>query len=358
MTVSISSSAAIARAALLAAALGVCLGVGSATAEDALAPLKGQTIRYIIGGSAGGGTDRMGRMFATALGRALPDTGIHIQNIRGAGGSLAVAEVANATGGLVTMTFSNYGPIYVQLLQTAAAEFDLTKLKWIGSVGDNQRVLVMRKGLGPATIETLQTLDRQPVAAAAGIAGSPSYSELLLLNSILGLHMKVAADVDDPLIQTMMMSGDVDATLNSYASIKPMIDSGDAVPVLVYSQEDAPEALKGVPVLRDLAPKGKYDEVINLLETLGRGGRIIVAAPDTPADQVAALRAAFEKVVADPRFNADMKAGAFVVNAVPGKTVEARISSFFEGTGAFQATVKRTLACGQTMSDGASATCE
>ena len=67
--------------------------------------------------------------------------------------------------------------------------------------------------------------------------------------------MKVAADVDDPLIQTMMMSGDVDATLNSYASIKPMIDSGDAVPVLVYSQEDAPEALKGVPVLRDLAPK-------------------------------------------------------------------------------------------------------
>ena len=105
MTVSISSSAAIARAALLAAALGDCLRVGSATAEDALAPLKGQTIRYIIGGSAGGGTDQMGRMFATALRRALPDTEIHIQNIRGASGGLPVAEVANATGGLVTMTF-------------------------------------------------------------------------------------------------------------------------------------------------------------------------------------------------------------------------------------------------------------
>ena len=70
--------------------------------------------------------------------------------------------------------------------------------------------------------------------------------------------------------------------------------------------------------------------MINLLETLGRSGRIIVAAP-TRRGPGRGARAAFEKVVADPRFNADMKAGAFVVNAMPGKTVEARMSSFSKG---------------------------
>jgi len=341
-----------------AAAFVVILAASGVGAQDADNALSGQGVRFIIAAGAGGGSDQMGRMLAAALDRALPRTGVHVQNLGGAGGGLAMAEVQSATGNLVTMGFSNNGPIYIQLSETAAAQFDLTKLNWVGSVGDNQRLVVMRKGLGPPTLDTLRNLDRQPVIAVAGSAGSASYVEAMLFNAMLGLRMRVAADLDDPVVQSLMLAGDVDLTLGSYASLKPFLDADEVDPVFVYAKNGAPAELTDVPALADLVPPRAFDQMVDMIASLSRSGRIIVASPAIPADRIAALRAAFDIAVTDPTYEADMEAGAYVVNASAGAEIEERVKTYLDVDGAFIAEFKRYLACGQRISDGAATGCE
>ena len=341
-------------AAFLAA---VVAGLG-ASAQDARDALSGRDVRLIIAAGAGGGSDQMGRMLAAAMDRALPQSAIHVQNLGGAGGGLAMAEVQSATGQLATLGFSNNGPVYIQLSGTAAAQFDLAALQWIGSVGDNQRLMVMRKGLGPPTLETLRNLDRQPILAVAGSAGSASFVEAMLFNPMLSLRMRVAADLDDPVVQSLMLAGDVDLTLGSYASLKPLLDADEADPVFIYARNGAPEELVDVPALADLVPPGEFDTLVDMIASLSRSGRIVVASPAIASDAVAALRAAFDIAVADPVYEAEMAAGAYVVNASAGSEIEQRIETYLDVDGDFIALFRRFLACGERISDGAAASCE
>ena len=174
--------------------------------------LRNRKIRAIIGGKPGAGTDVMGRAFFAALGRLLPETSINIQTISGGAGAAALEELFQAKGDMIAVSIFGNGPIYSELLLAERLPFDISKLNWLGSIGDSRRLVVVSKTLQVKTFAELAALDRPLIAPSSG-AGSPNHIETLLLNSIAGLNLKVVPGFDDGQIDTMLMSGDAQVRL-------------------------------------------------------------------------------------------------------------------------------------------------
>jgi tripartite-type tricarboxylate transporter receptor subunit TctC len=63
--------------------------------------------------------------------------------------------------------------------------------------------------------------------------------------------------------------------------------------------------LPNVPLIQEAVGDGKVDAVFRFLAGGDPIGRAVFAAPDTPEESVAALRAAFDRMVRDPAFVAD-----------------------------------------------------
>jgi tripartite-type tricarboxylate transporter receptor subunit TctC len=318
--------------------------------------LKGQSIRAIIGGNAGAGTDVIARAFFGALGRALPGTAINMQNIPAGSGAGAVKELAEARGNLVTISIFGNGPLYAQLQSSAAVPYDLSKLHWLGSLAGNRRVLAMRKGLGAPKFETLLTLGRQPIAPTTN-AVSPNHIEALLLNAVLGLRLKVVPGFSDGQIETMVLAGDGDIRISGSLQLAPMIEAGDMVPVLRFSAEGYPVSLQTLPRIADFALPGVPKDLVFLLETLNLLGRPYAAAPNTPPAVVAALRAAFEIAVKDPEYIAVMARNETVGDPTPGAQVGEAIGRLYGSASEIGPVFRAYLDCGAKLSDNPRATC-
>ena len=318
--------------------------------------LKGKEIRVIIGGKPGAGVDVLARAFFAAFSRLLPETTFHIQTIGGGAGAAALEEMAKADSKLITVSIFGNGPIYSQLLATEDLPFDVSKLEWLGSIADNRRVLTMRKALGPATIETLMKLDHQPVTPSTG-AGAPNHIESLLINAITGLHLKVVPGFEDAQIDTMLLAGDADVRLGGVLQVRAMIASGDIVPVLRIGDGAYPAALRSLPKLADVARPGVSKDLILLLETLNRLGRPYAAAPGTDPTIVAALRAAFPKVIEDTEFQELLVKQDLNGGSTAGDELQEALTALLSNP-AMKSTVRHYSDCGKAMSENPTATCD
>jgi tripartite-type tricarboxylate transporter receptor subunit TctC len=338
----------------------VCLAtasLGTAAQASELDILSGQTIRAIIGSSAGGGTDTSGRAFLTALGRVLPETTIRIQNLPGGSGAKAIKEVQEAEGGLITIGIVNNGPIYAQLQSPETVPFDVSELQWIGSLSDNQRILGMRKAIGEPKLETLLTLGRQPITPVSDV-GSSGHTEALLLNAFTDLQQKIVPGMEDDQRRQMIIAGDSDLFHASYSQVIDLIESGDVVPVLKFSKDESLEALANIPSLSDVARPTVPRDLLDLIEIMDKTGRLVAAAPSADPATVGALRAAFAIVVADPQYERDLEASNFVNTPTPGSELADRFAQIFDKGGGVMLHFRAYLECGQKVSDGEPRSCE
>jgi tripartite-type tricarboxylate transporter receptor subunit TctC len=339
-----------------------CLIAGAAlltpATADEIDALKGKTVRVIIAGNAGSGTDTAARVFTAALGRILPDTTIRAQNTPGSGGAKAVKELQEADGNLVTVGIFNHGPIYGQLVSPETAPYDLSRVHWIGSLTKTERVLAMRSGLGGSTLETLRNLGRQPVIATSDTM-SNSTIESLLFNAMFGLQIKVVRGTSDAQQEAMLLSGDIDVMLGNPFEMSAQFESGELIPVLRFGEDTVLPALRDVPSISQLAPPDVSADLLFLMETLNKTGRLVAAAPTTDPQIIDALRVAFEATVADSALIEEMKGIDIFVQPTSGVELAERLGRIL-GTNSkpFQDAVHFYLACGERMSDEGATSCK
>src|ERR1044072_7901303 len=134
-----------AAAAILAAAL--VFTARPAAAQSAESFYKGRTVSLLIGSGVGGGTDAWARTLAKHIGRHIPGNPPVVPvNMPGAGGLKMTNYVYNAAPKHGT-TFGNpNGGILVEpLLGGQGANFDATRLGWIGSPDRDTTVCVARR---------------------------------------------------------------------------------------------------------------------------------------------------------------------------------------------------------------------
>jgi tripartite-type tricarboxylate transporter receptor subunit TctC len=348
----------------MVARLGVRLAIALAAIALALTPaaadeldiLKGKTIRFIVGSDASSGTHRYARPFADELEKLLPDTTIRVQALPGAGSLVALAEALNASGSVITMVAGQYSPIYVQMLKPEEMSFSLDDFHWIGALTNNQRTLAVRRSMPEQTFAGLLARDQPPVALIDG-SGSPGHYELRLITAMTGLDVKMVTGIEDDQRLAILMAGDGDMVLNSYYQLDRLVDSGELTPVLRFGSVGYPPALDSLPTIAEVARPGTPPELIDLLESFDKIGRPISAAPSTPPEIVAALRVAFDRVVAGPGLAEAYRQADLVLAPTSGEEIAARIHEILGRTETL-ALMKEYLACSERLGPEMSSHCD
>ncbi|MGE5538040.1 MAG: Bug family tripartite tricarboxylate transporter substrate binding protein [Gemmatimonas sp.] len=295
-----------------AASLTLALSVAAGwITPGAAADFKGKTISMVIGSEAGGGSDASGRLMAPLLERYLPgNPQIVVRNMPGAHGMTALNYVVQQTKPdgltLIAASSAQANPI---TLKKDKGLYDPMSFAYIGGLGRGGTVVLVNRE------SEKRLFDRSAQPLFFGVLDGTRSGEQVAVWGIeyLGWNAKwVVGYRGTSAVMLALERGEVDMnTTGNIFHVKRLVDTGK---YRILSQSGSLEGDRFVarpefgdaPVFASLM-EGKiadpiakqafaYWEAINGLD------KWLALAAGTPADIVAAYRAAFDRAVADPDF--------------------------------------------------------
>jgi tripartite-type tricarboxylate transporter receptor subunit TctC len=141
-----------------------------------------------------------------------------------------------------------------------------------------------------------------------------------------------------------MERGEVDTCLTSWNTIKrtkqDWLKEKKATMLVQYAMQRSPD-LPDVPTLVELGKNDEDRQVLAFYVSGAENGRSIITTPGVPAERLQALRRAFDGMLKDKDFLADIeKSGSDLVSA-PGEEIEKIIA---QAASAPKAVIDRTRA--------------
>ena len=296
-------------------------------AQGAHAFTEGKRIQILSGYSPGGGHDTEGRLIARWIGKYLPGKPSKVikVNMPGASGLIHGAYTAHKAkkDGL---TWSIMGTTHLssQVLKDPKPNYDLAKMPAIFATSGASAAIV-RDFLGVKTGVQLTKIDPTKIAVSGrSITGSSFLNDAIGLD-LLGIKGYTFA-VGYPGTAQMalaFLSGEVSYVGGTglhhvlgtggryYSSIQEGVavviwQGGVLIPdgkVIRSPGTDIPTFEEVYKQVKGEAPSGAAWEAYKLTgPTLRTLNRTLVVPPGTPADRVAIIRAAFDKMHADPAY--------------------------------------------------------
>lgn len=309
-------------------------GATVAATPDVAAFYKGKTVTVLVGYGAGGGYDTYARTLAAHLGKHIPGTPtVIVQNMPGAGSILSANHLfsAAAKDGTVIGTFGRGLP-YTELVGETEAKFKSAEFNWIGSMNDEVSVCVARSD---APIKTFDDVLKSPLKIGATGPDDDTGFFPRFLNGLLGTKFELVTgykggnDVNLAL-ERGEIQGRCGFSWSSLVSTKPQWLKDKFVTLLVQmSLAKHPDIPKDVPLIMDYAKNAEQRQLLEVIFSRQTMGRPFAAPPGVPAERVAALRAAFDKTMADPEFLADAKKAKQELNPKSGDEIQKIITKIF-----------------------------
>jgi tripartite-type tricarboxylate transporter receptor subunit TctC len=146
-----------------------------------------KVITMIIPFAAGGPTDTVGRLTAQAMGESLK-TQMIIENVAGAGGTIAAARVARSTPDGYTIFLHHIGQSTAPALYRKLSYDVFTDFEPIGLVTDVPMTLIARKDFPPNTLKELidyvKANKDKVTYANAGLGAASHLSGMLFMSAI------------------------------------------------------------------------------------------------------------------------------------------------------------------------------
>ena len=279
---------------------------------------KGKQIRIIVGLSTGGGYDRAQRLLAKHIGKYIPgNPDVYVQNMPGAGSVSAanyVWGVAKPDG--LTLLAPHNNLYLSQLSGQKEVQFDLPKFQWIGSLENDDMLLFARADAPFKSMSEIVRAKQTPKCGSTGI-GSSDYVVSKILNETIGAKIEhIVGYPGSSEIALALERGEVQCmglTISTYFSREPFLtwQKTKFTRFLAQSGQKRQERLADAPTIYELMDEFKTSatkrRVAEAMLLGGEWARSLMAAPATPADRVATLRAAFDKAVKDPDLLAEAK---------------------------------------------------
>lgn len=297
----------------------------------------GKTVEMIVGGGPGGGYDIYARAVARHLGRHIPgEPSVVVKNMPGAGSAKAAQYISNiAPKDGTSMAGIMPGAIMSPLLDDGSAPaFDPTKVKYIGTANNGTRVCVTLKGTKIANMD-----DAQKVKAKFGGSG-PNDSTFeygyLHRHTSGALWDIVPGYRGTPDMALAMERGEIDGVCgwdwSSFKSQKPdWVRDGKVNVLMQVAMYQHPELDKmGVPMVFKTVKSDEDRQVVELVISQTIFHRSYIAPPETPPAQLAILRAAFDKTVADPQFLADAEKMRIDIEPLSGAKVQEVVARLYK----------------------------
>ena len=314
-------------------AAAAALAITSAVAADYYA---GKSIDLLIGAPPGGGYDIYARALARHYGRHIPgQPSIVAKNMPGAGSARAggfISTVAPKDGTAVAaiMPGAVMGPL---LDEKAEALFDPTKVLYLGTANSGTRVCVSRKD---SRIKTFDDALAQK-AAFGGVSANDSTREYGYMHKkTAGAQYDVVSGYSGTAeIALAMERGEIDGVCgwdwSSFKSQRPDWLRDNKVNVLLQvGLEPNPElARMGVPSVFKYLKSDEDRKVVELIISQQVFQRSYIAPPGLPAEQLGALRAAFDATMSDKQFLEDAEKIRIDISPLPGTKVQELVQTLY-----------------------------
>ncbi len=307
--------------------LALSWGAQANAAESESDFFDGRTITYIVSTDPGGGYDLYGRLLARNMGKYLPGARILVRNVPGAGQIIGANTIYASRPDGLTFGIFNTGMIYGQLLALEGIRFDLREMSWIGSLAAGGRALMVSSRSGIQNIRGMQNSETEILMASAGL-GSSSYVETKILQSALGLNVRIISGMLGGDTHLSMLRSELAGTLNAASSHDEFVARGDGKYILSISGGES--QLPGVPQARDLVTEADALRLLNLVETVGDLGRLTVGPPGIPQGRLDYLRSIFAQAANDPELLAQAESLNIPISPTLGSDVEIKIRAVLD----------------------------
>ncbi|MBM3348979.1 MAG: tripartite tricarboxylate transporter substrate binding protein BugD [Betaproteobacteria bacterium] len=278
--------------ALLAAVMGAgLLLTGTANAQK----YPDKPISLVVPFAAGGPTDSIARLLATNMSKTLGQT-VVVENVAGAGGTVASAKVAKSKPDGYTIYIHHMGMATAQALYDKLPYDPLKDFEYIGQVADVPMVLLGSKNFPPNNFKELEAYiraNKDKVTMANAGPGAVSQLCGLIFQSRLGVRVTTVPYKGTGPALTDLVGGQVNILCDQTTQTIPFIKDGK-VKVYGVTTPKRLSALPNVPTLDEQGMKG-FDVKV---------WHGIYAPLGTPKPILDRLNAALKKALTDP----DLKA--------------------------------------------------
>lgn len=269
-----------------------------------------RTISIIIGYTAGGSYDLYGRMVARHLGKHIPgQPAVIAQNMPGAG-SLKAAnylyELAPKDGTALGMIVESAA--LEQALANPGVQYDASKFTYLGRVATSNNIFMQWH---TAKVQSLEEAKRTESSLAGTGPGSIAETVPRLLNALIGTKFRLVSGYPASSEAMLAMErGEVDGASSSWAAVKVGKQEWLRENKIRIILQTTPERVAELPQTPSLGEVGHTPEDKQLFALYASGsaiGRSLLAPPGIPAERALTLREAFQAMVEDPDFVADIR---------------------------------------------------
>jgi tripartite-type tricarboxylate transporter receptor subunit TctC len=313
------------------AGLFLAVAVASATApshrahaDDVAEFYKGKTVRVIIGTGVGGTYGVYGQLVARHFGRFVPGhPTVVMQSMQGAGGFTALNWLGTAAardGTIVTIGHIN---IVHEGLFNTEAKFNPREFLWLGRFTSFASIGVASKKSGIRSLADAKA--REVAAGAPGMQSVPAQAPTIL-NKIAGTRFKVVAGYRSTGESFLALErGEVDVAATSMDALRslhwPKLESGELTPIFVQGVRRLKE-FPNAPTLGEFGNNEVEKAFLGVFNVTAEVGRSLATPPGIPPERLAALRGAYQAMVADPAFLADIKKLGIELDLLPGAELQ------------------------------------
>ncbi len=309
----------------LAAIAGLAAAAMPAAAQSPEEFYKGNTLRILIGHPPGGSYDLYARLAADFIKKHIPGNPTTIVEHKPGGGGLVATAFFYAQAprdgsviGLFPETIA-----HTQLLEPKAGQWKVEEMSYIGSFASVNAAFVIRKNSPAKTVEEMKKT--QINVGCTGV-NAQSCQHPALLKSLAGLKFNMITGYPGSAEFVLALEkGEVDLVSSAWnnwrATHADRFKSGEFVAVIQGGLRRNKE-LPNVPLMQELVADEKLRKVIEFANAGAAIGRALIAPPGLPADRLAVLRAAFDKMVRDPEFLAAAEKRRAEIDPTPGVEVQ------------------------------------
>ena len=234
-----------------------CLFSGWVQAQPTVPSYPDKPVTLIVPFAAGGPTDVVARMMAIPMGKSLGQS-VLVENVNGAGGTIASNRVARAAPNGYTIYLHHMGMATAPALYKKLPFDPLKDFEYIGQVLDVPMTLLARKDMPANTLpELLAYIKANKDKVSLADAGLGAVSNLcgLLFKSMIGVDINTIPYKGTGPAMNDLLGGQVDMLCDQTTQTVPMIKEG-RVKVYGVTTTKRLAALPNIPTLDEQGLKG------------------------------------------------------------------------------------------------------
>lgn len=288
---------------------------------------KGKDVRILIGAGVGGTYGLYAQLATRRLRKHIPgQPNLIMQGMPGAGGNVGLNYSYNVAPRDGTLIHLVHAEVLFETLFNDKIKFNAKNYKYIGRFADADAVAVATRKSGVKSLD-----DARKKEMTMGVTGRANVFALapMMLNKLTGTKFRIIAGYKGTSgIHLAMQRGELDGGGFTLANVQVVqadaLKKGDIVPFFAISSK----RLKDYPDLPAMTEFGGDREktLMEIYASAGTVGRALAFPPGVPDDRLAALRAAFQNMLVDPDFVADVKKARIPISPMRGEELAAYVT--------------------------------